>query len=28
MLCTLITPSSGDAYINGFSIVKDQQKVR
>ena len=28
MLCTLITPSAGDAYINGFSIVKDQQKVR
>ena len=28
MLCTLITPSSGDAYINGFSIVKDQQRVR
>ena len=28
MLCTLITPSSGDAYINGFSIAKDQQKVR
>jgi ABC-2 type transport system ATP-binding protein len=28
MLCTLITPTSGDAYINGFSIAKDQQKVR
>lgn len=28
MLCTLITPSSGDAYINGFSVAKDQQKVR
>jgi ABC-2 type transport system ATP-binding protein len=28
MLCTLITPSGGDAFINGFSIAKDQQKVR
>ena len=28
MLCTLITPTSGDARINGYSIVKDQQKVR
>lgn len=28
MLCTLITPSSGDAYLNGFSVTKDQQKVR
>ncbi|HYB84567.1 MAG TPA: ATP-binding cassette domain-containing protein [archaeon] len=28
MLCTLITPSSGDAFINGFSVAKDQQKVR
>ncbi len=28
MLCTLITPSSGDAYINGFSVAKQQQKVR
>jgi ABC-2 type transport system ATP-binding protein len=28
MLCTLITPSAGDAFINGFSIAKDQQKVR
>ena len=28
MLCTLITPTSGDAYINGLSIAKDQQKVR
>ena len=28
MLCTLITPTSGDALINGFSIAKDQQKVR
>jgi ABC-2 type transport system ATP-binding protein len=28
MLCTLITPTSGDAFINGFSVTKDQQKVR
>ena len=28
MLCTLITPTSGDASINGFSVMKDQQKVR
>ena len=28
MLCTLITPTSGDAFINGFSIAKDQQRVR
>lgn len=28
MLCTLITPTSGDAFINGFSVAKDQQKVR
>ena len=28
MLCTLITPSSGDAFVNGFSVMKDQQKVR
>jgi ABC-2 type transport system ATP-binding protein len=28
MLCTLITPSAGDAHINGFSIAKDQQRVR
>jgi len=28
MLCTLITPSSGDAFIGGFSVVKNQQKVR
>jgi len=28
MLCTLVSPSSGDAYINGFSIAKDEQKVR
>ena len=28
MLCTLITPSSGDAFVNGYSVAKDQQKVR
>jgi ABC-2 type transport system ATP-binding protein len=28
MLCTLITPSTGDALVNGFSVMKDQQKVR
>lgn len=28
MLCTLITPSSGDGLVNGFSVMKDQQKVR
>ena len=28
MLCTLITPTSGDAYVNGVSIVEDAQKVR
>jgi ABC-2 type transport system ATP-binding protein len=28
MLCTLITPTSGDAFVNGFSIAKDQQRVR
>jgi ABC-2 type transport system ATP-binding protein len=28
MLCTLITPTSGDAFINGFSVAKNQQKVR
>ena len=28
MLCTLITPTSGDAFINGVSIVENAQKVR
>src|SRR5208337_3400375 len=28
MLCTLITPTSGDAYVAGFSVAKEQQKVR
>jgi len=28
ILCTLITPTSGDALINGVSIVEDAQKVR
>ena len=28
MLCTLIAPTSGDALVGGFSVAKDQQKVR
>ncbi|HUK27649.1 MAG TPA: ABC transporter ATP-binding protein [Candidatus Acidoferrales bacterium] len=28
MLCTLVSPTTGDAYINGFSIAKNEQKVR
>ena len=28
MLCTLITPTSGDAFVNGNSVASDQQKVR
>jgi ABC-2 type transport system ATP-binding protein len=28
MLCTLITPTSGDAHVAGFSVAKEQQKVR
>ena len=28
MLCTLITPTSGDATVNGYSIVHEPQKVR
>ena len=28
MLCTLVSPTSGDAYINGFSVAKNEQKVR
>ena len=28
MLCTLVQPSSGDAYVNGFSIMKAPGKVR
>jgi ABC-2 type transport system ATP-binding protein len=28
MLCTLITPTSGDALINGHSLVEEPQKVR
>ena len=28
MICTLITPTSGDAFINGNSLASDQQKVR
>jgi len=28
MLCTLITPTSGDAFINGVSIIENARKVR
>lgn len=28
MLCTLIAPTSGDAFVSGFGVAKDQQKVR
>ncbi len=28
MLCTLITPTSGDAFVNGYSVARDEQKVR
>jgi len=28
MICTLIAPTSGDAFVNGFSVAKDQQNVR
>ena len=28
MLCTRITPTSADALVNKFSVMKDQQKVR
>jgi ABC-2 type transport system ATP-binding protein len=28
MLCTLISPTSGDAVIGGFSVANDQQRVR
>lgn len=28
MLSTLIKPTSGDAYINGFSILKDEDKIK
>jgi ABC-2 type transport system ATP-binding protein len=28
MLCTLITPTSGDAFVNNYSVTKDQQRVR
>jgi ABC-2 type transport system ATP-binding protein len=28
MLCTLVTPTSGDAYVAGFSLAKEQQNVR
>ena len=28
MLATLTKPTSGDAYINGFSIINDEEKVK
>ncbi|WP_338604335.1 ABC transporter ATP-binding protein [Sulfolobus tengchongensis] len=28
MLSTLIIPTSGDAYVNGYSIIKDEKKVK
>ncbi|MFA5658704.1 MAG: ABC transporter ATP-binding protein, partial [Oscillospiraceae bacterium] len=28
MIATLITPTEGDALVNGFSIIKDSAKVR
>jgi len=28
MLCTLLKPTSGEAYINGYNIVSQEQKVR
>ena len=28
MLSTLIMPSGGDAYVNGFSIISDSNKVK
>jgi len=28
MLCTLITPTEGTAYVNGYDIAKDSGKVR
>jgi ABC-2 type transport system ATP-binding protein len=28
MLCTLITPTTGDAFVNGNSLANNQQKVR
>jgi len=28
MLCTLISPTSGDALVNGYGVTKDPQKVR
>ena len=28
MLCTLLPPDSGTAYVNGFDIVKQQMKVK
>ncbi len=28
MLCTLLKPSSGEAYVNGYNIVSEEAKVR
>jgi ABC-2 type transport system ATP-binding protein len=28
MLCTLLTPTSGQALVNGFDVVKQSQEVR
>jgi len=28
ILCTLILPSEGDAYVNGYDVVKEGQKAR
>ncbi len=28
MLCTLIQPTAGDGFVNGFSVVKKPEKVR
>ena len=28
MISTLLTPTSGDAVVNGFSVIKEPEKVR
>ncbi|MEM5799325.1 MAG: ATP-binding cassette domain-containing protein [Candidatus Aenigmatarchaeota archaeon] len=28
MLCTILEPTSGKAFVNGYDVVKDQDKVR
>jgi len=28
MLCTLLKPSSGEAYVNGYNVVSEEAKVR